>query len=92
MQLGPLGSDSDAMFEVVEISDACFVHLLMQYAPHTVVNRILNLPNLEATVAANWILAFLIQGTPWQCEHFDDVKLASALRNVVQDSDGTFWK
>jgi len=25
-QLGPLSSD--AMFEVVEISDACFVHLL----------------------------------------------------------------
>jgi len=36
-QLGPLGSDSDAMFEVIEISDACFVHLLLQYA---VVNRI----------------------------------------------------
>jgi len=33
MQLGPLCSDSDAMFEVVEISDACFVHLLLQYAP-----------------------------------------------------------
>jgi len=39
-QLGPLGSDSDAMFEVVEISDACFVHLLLRYAPHAVVNRI----------------------------------------------------
>jgi len=39
-QLGLLGSDSDAMFEVVEISDACFVHLRMQYAPHAVVNRI----------------------------------------------------
>jgi len=39
-QLGPLGSDSDAMFEVVEISDACFVHLFSQYAPHAVVNRI----------------------------------------------------
>jgi len=25
-QLGSLGSDSDAMFEVVEISDACFIH------------------------------------------------------------------
>jgi len=39
-QLGPLGSDSDATFEVVEISDACFVHLLLQYAPHDVVKRI----------------------------------------------------
>jgi len=41
IQLSPLGSDSDAMFEVVEISDACFVHLLLQYAPRAVVNRIL---------------------------------------------------
>jgi len=40
IQLGPLGSDSDAMFEVVEISDACFVHFLLQYAPYAVVNRI----------------------------------------------------
>jgi len=38
IQLGPLGSD--AMFDVVEISDACFVHLLLQYAPHILVNRI----------------------------------------------------
>jgi len=29
----PLGSDT--MFEVVEISDACFVHILLQYTPHT---------------------------------------------------------
>jgi len=40
IQLGPLSSDSDAMFEVVEISDACFLHLLLQYAPHAVVNQI----------------------------------------------------
>jgi len=32
---GPLSSD--AMFEVVEISDACFVHLLVQDAPYAVV-------------------------------------------------------
>jgi len=38
IKLGPLSSD--AMFEVVEISDACFVHLLLQDAPHAVVNRI----------------------------------------------------
>jgi len=37
-QLGPL--DSDAMSEVVKISDVCFVHLLLQYAPYAVVNRI----------------------------------------------------
>jgi len=35
MQLGPLSSD--AMFEVVEISDACFVHILLQDVPHAVV-------------------------------------------------------
>jgi len=35
-QLGPLGSDYDAMFEVVEVSDACFVHLLLQYATHAI--------------------------------------------------------
>jgi len=38
IQLGPLGSD--VTFEVVEISDACFVHLLLQYTPHAVVHRI----------------------------------------------------
>jgi len=32
IQLGPVSSDSDAMLEVVEISDACFVHFLLQYA------------------------------------------------------------
>jgi len=35
IQLGPLSSD--AMFEVIEISDVCFVHLLLQDAPHAVV-------------------------------------------------------
>ena len=35
IQLGLLSSD--AMFEIVKISDACFVHLLLQDAPHTVV-------------------------------------------------------
>ena len=40
IQLGPLSSESDAMFEVIEISDACFVHLLLQDAPHAVVNQI----------------------------------------------------
>jgi len=39
-QFGLLDSDSDAMFEVVEISDACFVHLLLQCAPRAVVNRV----------------------------------------------------
>ena len=38
IQVGPL--DSDAMFEVVEISDAWFVHHLLQYSPHAIVNRI----------------------------------------------------
>jgi len=35
IQLGPLSSD--VMFEVVEISDARFVHLLLQDSPHAVV-------------------------------------------------------
>jgi len=35
IQLGPLSSD--AMFEIVEISDACFIHCLLQDAPHAVV-------------------------------------------------------
>jgi len=30
--------DTDAMFEVVEISDACFVHFLLQNAPYALVN------------------------------------------------------
>jgi len=38
IQLGPLSSD--AMFQVVEISDVFFTHLLLQDAPHTGVNRI----------------------------------------------------
>jgi len=35
IQLGPVSSD--AMFEVVEISDACFVHILLLDVPHDVV-------------------------------------------------------
>jgi len=35
IQLGPLSFD--AMFEVVNIIDSCFVHLLLQDAPHAVV-------------------------------------------------------
>jgi len=31
-------SNSYAMLEVVEISHACFVHLVLQYSPHTLVN------------------------------------------------------
>jgi len=46
---------------VVKISDACFVHLLLQYTPHSVVHPNLNLVNLEATVAAKWTLAFLFR-------------------------------
>jgi len=38
IQVGPLSSD--AMFEVIEVSDACFVHLLLQYASHAIVNQI----------------------------------------------------
>ena len=35
IQLGPLSSD--VMFEVIKISDACFVQLLLQDAPHAAV-------------------------------------------------------
>jgi len=39
VQLGPFGSGA-LLFEIVEFSDACFVYILLQYAPHAVVNRI----------------------------------------------------
>jgi len=34
------GSDARLTFEVVEVSDACFVHHLLQYVPQAVVKRI----------------------------------------------------
>jgi len=37
-QLSPLSSY--ALLEVAEISHACFVHLVLQYSPHTLVNWI----------------------------------------------------
>jgi len=46
IQHGPF--DSDAMLEIVEISDVCFVHLFLQNAQHAVVKQ---LANLEVTVA-----------------------------------------
>jgi len=39
IQLGPLCSDTDTMFEVVEMSDVCVVHVLLLYALHAVVSR-----------------------------------------------------
>ena len=56
IQLSSLSSY--AMLEVVEISHACFVHLVLQYSLHFS-QLDLNLANLEATVKAEWILAFL---------------------------------
>jgi len=53
IQLSPLSSY--AVLEVVEISHACFVHLLLQYARHTAFTHCqldLNSANLEATVVA----------------------------------------
>ena len=47
-----------AVFEVVEISHACFVHLVLQYSIHFS-QLDLNPANLAATVEAEWILAFL---------------------------------
>jgi len=38
IQLGPLRSQ--LLFRFIQISDACFVHLLLQYFPHAVINWI----------------------------------------------------
>jgi len=48
IQLGPLGSG--AMFEVVGISNACFVHLRLQYVLHKMYSTGFKLANLDATV------------------------------------------
>ena len=59
IQLSSLSSY--AMLEAVEISCACIVHLVLQYSRLTLVNLCqldLNPANLEATVKAEWILAF----------------------------------
>ena len=47
IQLGPLRSQ--LLFHFVEITDACFVHLLMQYIIHCY-QQDSNLANLEAIV------------------------------------------
>ena len=57
IQLSPLSFY--VVLEVVEISHACFVHLVLQYSLHFS-QLDLNLANLEATVKAEWILAFLV--------------------------------
>jgi len=81
-QLDPLGFDSDAMFEVVEISDACFVPSLAVCStrcsqPH------LNLANLEATVAQiNFGVSFFRNSTVVQAFWWRQLTLS--LRSVVQ--------
>ena len=54
IQLSPLSSY--AVLEVVEISHAWFVHLVLQDSPHTS-HLDLNPANLDATVKAEWTLA-----------------------------------
>jgi len=54
---------SYGVLDVVEVSHACFVHLFLQYAPHTVVSWFKS-GDFDATLVAEWILAFLFPATP----------------------------
>ena len=79
---------SYAVLEVIEISHACFVHFLLQYAPPTHCSQLdLNLANLEAIIEAEWILNFLSY-----CEKsiFNNVTITSSWRTVVQVLMGFF--
>jgi len=82
IQLGPLGSD--AMFEVVKVSDACSVQLYLQYDPHAP-QLDLNLANVEATVAAKWTLAFLFRNFTVVRAFWWRETCVISLRSVVQE-------
>jgi len=81
IQLGPFGSD--AMFEIVEISDACFVHVLLQYAPHAVANRIKS-GEFGGHTGDEMNSGVFLSRNSTVAPDFDDVKLTSSLRSVVQ--------
>ena len=87
IQLSPLSSS--VVLQVVKISHAHFVHLLLQYASHSTHYSQLHLnpANLEATVEAERILTFLFL----QKQHFSMmVTITSSLRSVVQVLMGHF--
>ena len=79
IQLSPLSSYS--VLEIVEISHASFVHLLLQYVPHTVVSWIYFLRIWRPQYRRNefWI-SFCLAKTAF----FNDVTITSSLRTVVQ--------
>jgi len=89
IQLGRLSSD--AMFEIVEISDACFVHLLLGQLP--IPSECLILGPIRPTTPNSIQIqsAVFPQRTgqmfifSWK-RHFDDVRLTQLLRtcSVVQ--------
>ena len=87
IQLGPLSSD--VMFEVVKISDACFVHLLVGQSPIPSDCLILGpsrptTPNgiqIQSAVFPQRTGQMFIFSWKW---HFDDVELTSLLRSFVQ--------
>jgi len=85
IQLSPLSSH--AVLEVVKISRACFVHLL--FCPIHCRQLDLNPANLEATVEAEWILAFLFLLA--KTAFFNDVTITSSLHSVVQVFVGFFF-
>jgi len=61
---------SYAVLEFVEISHACFVHLVLQYSPTHFSQLDLNPANLEATLEPEWILAFLfLRKRHFQCHN-----------------------
>ena len=78
IQLSSLSSY--VVLKVVEISHTCFVHLVLQYSPHTCQ---LDPANLKATVEAEWILSFLFS-RKW---HFS---ITSPLHSVVHILMGHF--
>jgi len=87
IQLGPLSSD--VMFEVVEISVACFVHLLAGQSPIPSDCLILGSSRPTTLNGIQIQSAVFPQRTgqlfifSWK-RHFDDVKLKSLLFSVVQ--------
>ena len=86
IQLSPLSSYS--VLEIVEISHASFVHLLLQYVPHTVVSWIYFLRIWRPQYRRNefWI-SFCLAKTAF----FNDVTITSSLRTVVQVLIGLFF-
>ena len=75
---------SYAVFHVVKISHACFVHLVLQYFPTHFSQLNLNPANLEATIEAEWILAFLFL----RKRHFS---MTSQLRHHYRVSCNYWW-